>query len=198
MSKAALPIHRECALPAVSLIIGSMKSGTTTLFEHLAQHPQVCASAMKEVGYFAFEEIWSLGPDWYAKHFKFDRARHVIALEASPDYSKTPFATGVPERIAAYGSDIKLIMIMRHPLRRIESHARHVAFSGREVGSFLSPRHNHSLEFGVSPVSLAISRYATQIDQYHRFYDSGRLLLLALEELQRYPGETMQRILSNS
>ena len=35
-----------------AFIIGAMKAGTTSLFEILSQHPQVCPSKTKEPDYF--------------------------------------------------------------------------------------------------------------------------------------------------
>ena len=35
-----------------SIIIGAMKSGTTSLFEVLAQHPEICGAKKKEIDYF--------------------------------------------------------------------------------------------------------------------------------------------------
>lgn len=167
------------------LILGAMKSGTTTLFDMLAQHPEICPARIKEPGFFAFEEIWAQGLAWYNGFFDYDPARHRYLLDGSTDHAKHPFTTGVADRIAAWGGDrVKLIYIMRHPLRRIESHARYVQRTRREVGRFLSPRPDHGFDAGISPVSLAISRYASQIAQFERHWEAGDLLLLTLEELR--------------
>ncbi len=177
------------------LIIGAMKCGTTTLFSYLAQHPKIAASRGKELHFFAFEETWALGLDWYEQQFDFDPAKHRYRLEASTDQTKYPFCTGTADRIKASAPrEFKLIYIMRHPLRRIESHARHAARTHKEVGQCLSPRPDHSLDSGVSPVSLATSRYAQQLDQFHEFYKNGDLFLLTLEALSNNPAELLKEI----
>jgi Sulfotransferase domain len=166
------------------LIIGAMKSGTTTLYDYLRQHPQIASGPDKEPGFFAFEEKWALGLEWYESQFDYDPRRHRYALEASTDYTKHPFCKDVVERLKASAPrQFKLIYIMRHPLRRVESHARHVASTRREVGRCISPRKTHGLDAGISPVSMAISRYAYQIDIFMEYYDKGDLLLLTLEQL---------------
>ncbi len=43
------------------LIIGAMKSGTSSLFSHLAQHPNVAPSRKKEVHFF--DDNYGRGPD---------------------------------------------------------------------------------------------------------------------------------------
>jgi hypothetical protein len=122
-------------IPETILIIGSMKSGTTTLFDLLARHPAIAPARNKEPGFFAFEEVFALGFGWYDALFAFDPARHRYGLEGSTDYTKHPFCTGVAERlIASAPRRFRLIYLMRHPLRRIESHARHAQLTRREVG----------------------------------------------------------------
>lgn len=172
-----------------------MKSGTTTLYDYLRRHPQIATGWNKEPGFFAFEEKWALGLEWYESQFNFDRKAHLYALEASTDYTKYPFCKGVGDRLKLSAPrKVKLIYIMRHPLRRIESHARHTEQTGREVGQFPSPRLSHSLDSGVSAVSIAISRYAYQIDQYAEYFDRGELLLLTLESLAREPQVTIAKV----
>ena len=182
-------------IPDFILIIGAMKSGTTTLYDYLARHPQIAAGQEKEPGFFAFEEKWVLGFDWYEAQFAFDPTRHLYALDASTDYTKYPFCKEVAERLKASAPRrFKLIYILRHPLRRIESHARHVEVEKSEVGRCLSPRKTHSLDAGISPVSLAISRYAYQVDIFAEYFDRGDLLLLTLEQLAREPDVVFGRV----
>jgi hypothetical protein len=169
------------------LIIGAMKAGTTTLFDHLARHPHIAASTPKEPGFFAFDDLYAEGRAYYEGLFSFDPAVHKIALEASTDYAKFPHCGGVPARMKTFGGEFRLIYSLRHPLRRIESHAQHVQHKRREIGRIDSPRPDHSLDAGVSPVSLDISRYAAQLDLYKDYFDAGALLLTSVERLSRDP-----------
>lgn len=174
-----------------ALIIGAMKAGTTSLFDHLARHPSVAGSHPKEPGFFAFDEIFAKGRDWYEGLFGFDPAVHRIALEASTDYAKHPHCGGVPARLQAFGSRFRLIYSLRHPLRRIESHAQHVQHKGREIGRIDLSRKDHSLDAGVSPVSLDISRYAMQLDQYRDYFDRGALMITSVERLAADPAAVL-------
>src|SRR6266699_2261564 len=192
-SQSGTGAERDMILDFV-LIIGAMKSGTTTLYNYLSHHPQI-ATGPKEPSFFAFEETWALGFDWYESLFDYDPARHRYALDASTDYTKHPFCKDVVGRLKASASrKFKLIYIMRHPLRRIESHALHAQRAKREVGQCLSPRLSHSLDAGISAVSMAISRYAYQTDIFSEYYDGGELLLLTLEQLERDPDAVLARV----
>ncbi len=169
------------------LIIGAMKAGTTTLFDHLARHPHVAASKPKEPGFFAFDDVYRRGRDWYEGLFGFDPSIHQIALEASTDYAKFPHCGDVPARLKAFGGEFRLIYALRNPLRRIESHALHVQHKGREVGRVDVARRDQGLDHGVSPVSLDISRYAVQVDQYRDYFDAGALMITSVERLAADP-----------
>lgn len=169
------------------LIIGAMKGGTTTLFDHLARHPHIAGSRPKEPGFFAFDDLYTRGRGWYEGLFAFDPAVHKIALDASTDYAKHPHCGDVPARIKAYGGEFRLIYSLRNPLRRIESHALHVAHKGREVGRIDVDPARQSLDFGVSAVSLDISRYAAQLDQYKDYFRAGALMLTSVERLAADP-----------
>lgn len=170
------------------LIIGAMKSGTTTLFDQLARDPRIAGARPKEPGFFAFEEVHSMGWDWYESLFGFEPGQHRFALDGSTDYTKAPFVTGVAERLEAaraQGRRFKLIYVCREPVSRLMSHARHTQTTGKEVGQFVSPRERHDLdaEDGLSPVNLAVSDYASQLAPYSAFTERGALFVTTTEAM---------------
>lgn len=177
------------------IIVGAMKSGTTTLFDILAVHPQIAPASDKEPGFFAFEDIWQKGFEWFDTLFDFDPVQHRYRLEASTDYTKMPFVDGVWDRMQANPDvRVKLIYIMRHPFRRIESHARHVQTAKKELGQQISPRPDHGLDAGISEINLACSRYAEQLDSFSEARAAGNLHCLTLEQLMDNPRETLAAV----
>lgn len=178
------------------IIIGAMKSGTTTLFDLLARHPEIAPCIDKEPGFFAFDDVWRRGFEWFDTLFDFDPAVHRYRLEASTDYTKAPFVDGVWERMTALPDvEVKLLYIMRHPLRRIESHAHHTQRKKREIGrEGVSPKTDHGLDAGLSPVSLMVSAYASQLDRFAAARAAGNLHCLALEDLKTDPDGTLAAI----
>ena len=168
------------------LIIGAMKSGTTTLFDQLAADPRIAGAQPKEAGFLAFEEVFAQGWDWYDALHGFEPDTHAYALDGSTDYTKHPFATEVRRRMAtAPERRFKLIYVLRDPLDRLESHARHTQLYKMEVGRFVSPRRDHSLDAGISPVNLAVSDYAAQLDQWSEEHARGDLFVTTTERLAR-------------
>lgn len=179
------------------IIIGAMKSGTTSLFDILAQHPKIAAAYPKEPGFFAFPEIYAKGFDWYHGLFDFDEETQVYRLDGSTDYAKTPFVTDVWQRMRARpNARYKLIYIMRHPIRRMESHARHVQAARKEIGQVISAQLDHSLDSGLSLVNLAVSHYAQQLAPYKEVWEAGDLLLTTLEELTQNSDRVTKDVLA--
>ncbi len=177
------------------IIIGAMKSGTTTLFELLAAHPKIAPASPKEPGFFAFDELWQQGYDWYHRLFDFDPAHHSYRLEASTDYTKAPFVTDIWDRMrASPHKKFKLIYIMRDPVKRLESHARHTQKTRKELGQQISPRPDHSLDAGLSQISLAASQYAYQLDQFTEAHAQGDLHVMSFEALRLDPKASMAAV----
>ena len=150
-----------------ALIVGAMKSGTSALFDLMAQHPQVCPSKVKEPEYFSERQGHGLRVDRYADLWEFDPSRHRVAMEASTGYAKYPSETGVPQRISAAGLQPRFIYVLRHPVERISSQVVYGTW-GRKgaVADFANPE------------ALAISRYAEQLEQFTAVFPRERFLLI--------------------
>ncbi len=114
------PHFRHRAKLPQFLVISPPKTGSTWLAENLRRHPQLFLPPLKEVKYFStLYKYFDLG--WYADHFR--PAGERIAGEASPSYAILPV-----EQIQAIRRllpDLKLIFLMRDPIARAWSHAKH-------------------------------------------------------------------------
>lgn len=166
----------------IAIIIGAMKSGTTTLFEMLSQHPEIAPSLVKEPFFFASTEKFSPGKKGYQALWNWDPNQHKIALEASTDYTKLPFVTDVPDRMASFeGFDFRFIYMMRNPFERIESHILHAIGTKSEIGGITENDRDFSLSAGVSEAHIAFSKYAYQMDAFASTFGKERLLPIVLE-----------------
>ena len=54
-------MHDKKATPVYLLIAGVNKAGTTSVFQYLSSHPDVCGSAVKETKFFAVD--WTGEPE---------------------------------------------------------------------------------------------------------------------------------------
>ena len=105
------------------IVAGVPKAGTGSLFHYLAQHPQICGSDEKEVGYFNyFNPRHHSGPppplESYMRHFT-HCAGEPYAMEATPNYSYN----GQPIIDAIRGTlpSAKIVLSLRAPVDRLWS-----------------------------------------------------------------------------
>jgi hypothetical protein len=108
------------ALPNL-IVAGVGKAGTTSLFWYLSQHPDVCASKVKEIRYFtALTEGDGVLPplEEYAAHFSACGASR-YRLEASPQY----FHGGRPiiEAMRETLDHPRVVVLFRDPIERLWS-----------------------------------------------------------------------------
>ncbi len=158
------------------IVIGSMKSGTTTLCHLLGQHPDVFMSEPKEVEFFCKDEIYAKGFEWYTSLFAGAKNKSAVG-EGSTSYTKSPLFPYVPERIARHLPDVRLIYIVRHPLERIESHWMHRVQHG-DVRTFNKMLREY-------PNLIDTSRYWTQIQLYRKYFGDDQILVLFFEDLKK-------------
>jgi hypothetical protein len=163
------------------LIIGCFKSGTTSLYQYLTQHPEISACREKEPNFFASDEHWQRGMDWYRGLWPPDAGP--ILMEGTMLYTWTPMLPNAAERIASIDEDFRFLYIMRDPIERAESHIMYSASRG-----YVYPD---------DPVGdqwlMEVSKYAKQLDEYASRFGRDRLHLLTLEALKENPKQELKR-----
>lgn len=158
------------------LIIGAMKSGTTTLYDDLRQHPSVFFPIDKEPDFFSSPE--STKPEAVAAYAKmFARAKpDQLCAEASTSYTKRPTYEGVAERAkAVLGDGLKAIYIVRDPVRRAISHHHHDHVLGLCDGDINKAATDHS-------VMIDYSKYAYQVDPWIEALGRDNVMLIRFED----------------
>lgn len=189
------------------LIIGAAKSGTTSLYRYLVQHPRVRRARRKEIRFFYRE--YAQGERWYRAHFPlalrraWEKSRHgeFATGEADPSYLLYPHA---PTRARALVPHAKLIAILRNPVDRAWSQYRHKVRMGLETLSFeeaieqeperirgewdrmlADPDYEGTAlyEFGYLHRGL----YAEQLERWLAVYPLESLLVVRAEDLFRDP-----------
>lgn len=168
------------------IIMGGMKCGTTSLHYYLDLHPQISMSLEKELDFFIGEKNWNRGIEWYKSHFTGSVKVHG---ESSPNYTRYPKWSGVPERMYSVVPDAKLIYILRDPIKRIISHYIHSYAKGREnrtINEALADFENNSYVDG--------SKYYMQLSQYLNYFPDSSILVITLDELSTVPHATLKKV----
>ena len=160
-----------------------MKSGTTTLYKYLTQHPQIAKSLRKEPNFFGTKSKWNKGRSSYVKLWpKFDPAVHRYALEASTHYTKDK-TIRVARRMRRFDGEFRCIYILRHPIDRIESQLAHNIAKGRIPSDIPEPPEH----------AVQVSCYVRQLDAFCKGMSDPKILILDFEELKSDPMATLRR-----
>lgn len=119
------------------LIVGAQRSGTTSMYRTLSQHPAVLKAVLHK-GVHYFDLNYGRGVGWYRAHFPLEATAGRIArevgvvpqtFESSPYYMVHPLA---PARIAADLPQVKLLVLLRDPVERAYSAHAHEFARGFE------------------------------------------------------------------
>jgi hypothetical protein len=102
------------------ICIGTQKAGTTSLHDILKHHPNIYLPERKEAHFFDMDERYEKGVNWWMDtFFKGDKENKKVGV-FTPEYI---YFDEVAERIkASLGSEIKIIAILRNPIKRAYSH----------------------------------------------------------------------------
>lgn len=131
------------------LIVGAAKSGTTSLYHYLKQHPQIFMPENKEPWFFAFNGMAAKGEevfngkkgiitdfDEYLSLFNEAKTSQILG-EASTTYLYLYGETirNIKKLHPAY-QKLKIIIILRNPIERAFSHYQNDAACGSNLRSF--------------------------------------------------------------
>jgi hypothetical protein len=197
------------------LIIGTMKGGTTSLYNYMIQHPYVLPAVKKEVHFFdwdfqkGLQHYRSQFPtSLYKKTLQFFYKHALICGEASPYYFFHPH---VARRVAQTIPNVKLIAILRNPVDRAYSHywywkkanIEHLSFEDAlkaeperlmgELEKMLNDETYDSFNYGYYSY-LARGRYIEQLEHWESYFSKEQILVLCSEELYTAPSKTLQRV----
>ncbi len=168
------------------IIIGAMKSATTTLHEQLARQPGLFMSRPKEPNFFSDDDVFARGLDWYSSLFG-GAEPGAICGESSTHYTKRPTHPKTVDRMAAALSDVKVIYVMRHPIDRLLSHHGHEVTNGRTTQGV-----REAVE--EIPELVDYGRYHMQLEPYLEAYGTSRVLPVFFCRLVHDPQEELERI----
>jgi len=194
------------------IIIGAPKSGTTSLYHYLKQHPQIYMSPNKEPKFFTMEGETNhfTGPERGVQHIirtsitsierysaLFQRVSNETAIgEASPMYLHRPKAAA---RIRYYLPDAKLIAILRNPVDRIYSDFLHQLRMGWEpitdmAHALLAEERRTSKNWGPYWQYKYKGFYYIHLMRYYNLFEERQIKILLYEDLVNNDKDTLKGI----
>ncbi|ACK73095.1 sulfotransferase [Gloeothece citriformis PCC 7424] len=207
MKKAVYPVYTFLNSFPDFLMIGVQRSGTTSLYKYLIQHPQILVShSSRETYYFDNPENYAKGLSWYLKHFPLKVQKgNKLTFEASPSYLYYPY---IPKLIHQDLGEIKMIVILRNPVDRAYSawqmfhsygelplaHLRERA-DIRTFAEAIEQEFNPEINKATYPYNyINRGKYVEQLENYYKYFDKEQILLLSFEEL----GQDLNSVLNKT
>ena len=193
------------------IIIGTARSGSTSLYYNICQHPCVLSAAYDELGFF--DSNFHLGLNWYRSLFPTifskwivkQKKQFAITGEDTPFYIWNPL---VAKRILKIIPNIKLIVLFRNPVDRAYSNYHLGVRAGSEKLSFEDAiqmelkkldKINDEIEQDVNKYTtprsyIAKGFYADQLKIWLELFSSEQLMIVSTEDLESNPQKTLDRI----
>jgi hypothetical protein len=168
------------------IIIGAMKSATSTLHEQLAMQPGIFMCSPKEPNFFSDEPQYAKGMSWYASQFN-EAAVGDLCGESSTHYTKLPTYPKTVTRIFEHLPDVKMIYVMRHPIDRLVSQYIH-QWTEREISIDI----NQALQ--TNPELIAYSQYTQQLEPYFATFGREKILPIFFERLLQESQDELTRV----
>ena len=189
------------------IIGGTIKGATSSLFSYLADHPEVCASRIKETFFFSRDYGGQPEADRerYARLFDCSDD-HRVLLEASPNY--LGFTENVAPRIRKLLPNARLIFVLRNPVERFYSHYR---FSRSKfdlpeqmsIEEFYDRCREYS-DGGFDPAqtdirerslrALEIGRYGKHLRRFYDVFDAAQIKVVFFDDLRTEPVRFMTEV----
>ena len=194
------------------ILIGSPKSGTTSVYEYLKQHPDIFLSENKEPKFFSFlnhdlnytghekavSQIMSSTPRTWEEYLKlFDTASTAkIIGEASPIYFHFP---GTAENIANKLPEVKLAVILRNPVDRLYADWKHNIRMGWEPIKNFEKALNawedrKSLNWFPYLDYLPKGMYGSHLQEFLKYFDRSQIHVMFYEDLKKRPNELVKSL----
>lgn len=172
------------------VISGAPKSGTSSLWSYVRQHPNIFMPDPKEIGFFDYN--YGKGIEWYREKFSGHNGEKSIG-EATPWYMCDDRAEWVPERMHEVRPHIKLVFILRDPVDRAHSNFWDNFRNGEipfttTISEFIRKPKNRS------HTVIKCGHYYRHFRRFEEYFDRDQFLILLHEEFCSDPVEAVQRV----
>lgn len=188
------------------IISGTVRSGTTSLYYNICEHPSVLPADYDEIGFF--DSNYHLGINWYRSMFPTEKEMERVKKETNFAITgeDTPFyfwKKEAAERILKDIPNSKIIIIFRNPVDRAYSNYQLGIRKKTETLSFedaideeMNFLEKHSFRESVDRRRSYLSKgfYENQIKIWFNVFPREKIHILSTEDMQKNPEKTLLKI----
>ena len=167
-----------------TFIIGVQKAGTTSLYEWLLQHPQVCGEIfLKDYPFFIDSKLYEQGS--HILENRFNCLNEPVVISGCVDYIEDFDSL---KRIKSYNPDAKVILILRKAESRIQSAHTFLRQLAKEEHEDINEAIENDEEY------LNRSIYAKKVAQLHDLFKSSQIKIILFEKLVAKPSAVLEEV----
>lgn len=188
------------------IVIGAAKSGTTGLFELTKDHPELAMPQYKEAPFFSVDHEYGKGLGWYLDTYFDDASSEAKWGTITPQYMRGKGDTDVDrvaERIKRDLPDVKLVAILRHPIKRAFSQYKMMRRRGLVSQDFPTAVDNilsdpdidtrRKRGFADDDAFLLGGEYGRLLESYYERFPAEQILVLYAEDLRHEPEKVLDK-----
>lgn len=193
-------------------VVGAARSGTTSLYNYLIQHPEIYLTKIKELNYFS--EVESKDLSLYDKPEK-NQFYHTKIIKSANTYEKLFEAANsnqlkgdispsymwdknTAQRIYNYNPNAKIIISLRNPVHRAFSHYVMNFGIGQETNLTFKEALNAPKEniWGGGNLYIELGEYYEAIKPYYKYFKPKNIKLLVFEDWTTQKEKTLEDLFS--
>ena len=171
------------------IVIGVAKCGTTTLCNTLEKHPDIFISQPKEPNYFNKAIHYESTRNEYEALFE-NSGNLPLRGEGSVGYTNPNRIHFVPRRIHQAIPDCKIVFMVRHPIKRLESEWKMQHRLGNTSQDF-----NNELQFDMMLYNHGL--YWKTLSYYLKYFKKEQILTVFMEDLHKSFDSEIFRVLKH-
>ncbi len=172
------------------VVAGFSKCGTTTLCSMMAEHPKLFMPTRFKEPRFFDKKDYSLHWDWYQSLF-YTAPADALLGEGSVSFAEAEFADLSLKRLVKHFPKVKIILIARDPMDRIESSYREMHNSGTDWGVHCP--YNIEDALVKFPNMLRDTMYKEIFETFKKYLPLQQILVLFLEDLKANEKEVLDQ-----
>lgn len=180
------------------LIIGAPRSGTTTLYNYLSQHPNIWLPAVKENAFFARDELYTQGEVYLDAIYRGCEYSRIVG----GNYVHSMFFPRVAERLHRYNAELKLIATLRNPVDRAYSSywfAKNNNWENLPFEEALDKETQRSKGSYIEQAELthlSHGHYCEQLERYIELFGRSNLHVTTTDALENDPKQVLCDVLT--
>lgn len=205
-------------------VVGAARSGTTSLYNYLKQHPDIYLSPIKEPNYFArnidtskFKGSFKKNGNFNYKKYlkgKMNKIIHQAWVQDFKDYVKLfknvknekvigefsviyLFSKVAAKEIYKFNPNSKIIMLLRNPIERAFSHYKmdvNAKVTNKSIFKLKEDYNFKDAKYGTRSLCLEFSSYYEQVKRYLDIFPKKNVKILFFEDLKKNPKKVVKEV----